>query len=261
MAFRCKIEFYLLVFAFWCDNLVMMSEHLEHYAPGYLVGKRIGVYDLDGCIVDSSARLKKYVDTSALAAGDLTTYTHSFYEYGQTSDGDVPITRGIMLVKALAEIYDVDVLVAITSRGEVGRAATVQWLAAHLPWAVGGELLIMHRERHFGRGKESLKRMLSEKQWGYTPSLSGRKIEEARWKGDIWFLDVEPGELFSPEKYKHAAMERLMAFSDVVFAVDDHPGIIQMYDEMGGFDSFRCVWDTVDCLTPAGDPRTLKTKV
>ena len=52
----------------------------------------------------------------------------------------------------------------------------------------------------------------------------------------------------------------LRLFSDVVFAVDDHPGIIQMYDELGGFDSFRCVWDKVDCLTPAGDPRTLEHK-
>lgn len=236
----------------------MMLEHLEHYTPGYLVGKRIGVYDLDGCVVDSSARLKKHVDIAAFTSGDLTSYTHSFYQYGQTSDGDVPIARGIMLVKSLAEIYDVDVLVALTSRGEVGRPATEHWLSSHLPWATGGELLIMHRERHFGHGVDSLHRMLSQKQWGYTPSLSGRCIDEVRWDGDTWFLDVLPGELFSPERYKRAAIERIQAFSEVVFAVDDHPGIIEMYDGMG-FDSFRCLWNSVDCLTPAGDSRVLHT--
>lgn len=235
----------------------MSEKYLPHYGPGYLQGKRIGVYDLDGCVVDSSNRLKKYVNTAALVAGDLTAYTHSFYDYGQVSDGDVPISKGIMLVQALSEMYHVDCLVALTSRGEVGRQATEDWLAANMPWSTGGELLVMHRERHFGRGLESLSRGTSEKSWGYTPALSGRKVEQARWEGDIWFLDVEPGELFSPEQYKHHAMERLMAFNDVAFALDDHPGIIEMYDKLGGFDTFRCVWDTIDCLTPAGDPRSL----
>lgn len=233
-----------------------MSENQAHREPGYLLGKRIGVYDLDGCVVDSSARLKAHVDTAALASGDLTKYTHGFYQYGQTSVGDVPIPRGIMLVQALAEIYRVDVLVALTSRGEVGRPATEAWLRSNMPWATGGELLIMHRERHFGRGQASLDRVIGQKQWGYTPDLSGRSADEARWTGDMWWLDVLPGELFSPEKYKKAAMEQLMAFSEVAFAVDDHPGIIEMFDGMG-FDSFRVCWDSIDCLTPAGDPRTL----
>lgn len=239
--------------------MFMTYMNREHYNPGYLVGKRVGVYDLDGCIVDSSARLRKYVDIDALSSGDHTSYTHSFFKYGQTSDGDVPITRGIMLVKSLAEIYDVDVLVALTSRGECGRSATESWLSSHLPWATGGELLIMHHERHFGHGSDSLRRMLSQSQWGYGPGLSGRTFDEARWDGDNWYLDVLPDELFSPERYKKCAMEHLRVFCDVVFAIDDHPGIIQMYDGMG-FDSFRCVWDSIDCLTPAGDPRVLETK-
>lgn len=233
-----------------------MLVNLNQHTPGYLVGKRIGVYDLDGCVVDSSVRLKKHVNTAALAAGDLTTYTHSFYEYGQTTEGDVPITRGIMLVQALAEIYRVDALLALTSRGAVGRDATEQWLAANMPWATGGELLIMHHERHFGRGHESLERVLTQQQWGYTPGLSGRILGEEYWRDDIWFLNVLPGELFSPAKYKKHAMEQLMTWCDVVFAVDDHPGIIETYDGMG-FDSFRTIWSSIDCLTPAGDSRVL----
>jgi hypothetical protein len=223
---------------------------------GSLDGKRVGVYDLDGCVVDSSGRLRSCVNTQALTAGDLTSYTHSFYNYGKTCEGDVLIENGVKLVYALSQIYNVDVLVALTSRGQCGRAATESWLEENLPWQTGGELLVMHRERHFGRGAESLDSVVNKNQWGYSPALSGRSVDEARWDGDMWYLDVLPGELFSPEKYKEAAIKNLQKRCEVLFAVDDHPGIIEMYDGMG-FDSFRCVWDSVDCLTPAGDPRVL----
>ncbi|MBS1722570.1 MAG: hypothetical protein JSS66_06125 [Armatimonadetes bacterium] len=237
---------------------------LPQYSPGYLLGKRIGVYDLDGCVVDSSARLRKYVDTAALARGDYTAYTHSFYEYGQTTEGDVPISRGVMLVQALAELYRVDALVALTSRGEVGRGPTESWLAAHMPWATGGELLMMHRERHFGKselgGVGSWLDPRDKVRWGYDPDvLSEHSDGDVFFDTDrgLWTLPVKSkDELFSPSRYKKHAMERLCSWCDVAFAVDDHPEIIETYDGMG-FDSFRVVWSSVDCLTPAGDPRSI----
>lgn len=220
------------------------------------MGERVGIYDLDGCVVDSSARLKKFVDLEAKARGDMTGYTHSFYYYGQTTEGDVPLVRGILAVAALAEVYRVDRLVAVTSRGASGREPTEAWLAKNLPWATGGDLLMMHRERHFGRGVDSLSYAMSKRSWGYddlyrvVPDPS-----EVTWEGDTWFVPFKgQHELFDPVAYKRAVLRRLRENYDVAFAADDHPDICNMYQDEG-LDTFRFQFGDTDCLTPAGDPR------
>lgn len=224
--------------------------------------RRIGVFDLDGCVVDSSARLKKHVNTDALNEGNYTDYIHSFYEYGQSCEGDVAITKGIMFVQQLAAMYQVDDLVALTSRGELGRSATEAWLRHHIPWATGGDLLVMHRELHFGKAKDrsveqydSIIQHANSDLWGYVAGRSRSHRRKVTYAGDLWMMNVGgDDELFSPPLYKVKAMEHLMKTHDVVFAVDDHPQIIEAFDGMP-FDSFRVMWAGVDCLTPAGDTR------
>jgi hypothetical protein len=217
--------------------------------------ERIGIYDLDGCVVDSSARLKKYVDLEAKSRGDMTSYTHSFYWYGQTTEGDLPITKGILMVQTLAQLFNVQHLMAVTSRGASGREPTEAWLRHHLPWATGGEHLMMHRERHFGRGVDSLSYAMNKRSWGYEDNRVIPDPAEVTWEGDAWFVPFKGAhELFDAVAYKRAVLTKLRENFDVVFAVDDHPDICNMYQDEG-VDTIHFQFGDTDCLTPAGDPR------
>lgn len=207
-------------------------------------------------MVDSSARLRKFVDLDAKARGDMTAYTHSFYQYGQTTEGDCPIVKGIMTIDALAKVYRVDRLIAVTSRGASGRGPTEAWLCRHLPWPTGGELLMMHRERHFGRGVDSLSYAAQKKSWGYDDLYHVvPDPAEVTWEGDAWFVPFKgQHELFDAVAYKRAVLRRLCQDHDVAFAVDDHPEICNMYQDEG-VDTYHFQFGDTDCLTPAGDPR------
>lgn len=192
---------------------------------------RIGIYDIDGCVADSTKRLRKYIDTEALRNGDYTKFVHSFLPYSLSNEGDVKIPQGAACIEKLAEIYQVDKLVALTARDDVGRKETIDWLQENLPWDVSESDVIMHYGRHFGRGEAALARALNVLgHWGYVDFDTEPKKREVEWEGDIWKLPCySREELFSSVSYKRGALAHLREKYDVAFAVDDNPGIVEMY--------------------------------
>ena len=90
------------------------------------------IYDIDGVAADSRARSAKHIDYAAEARGDHDAFKESLLRWGETTDGDTPIPQGYGLIAALHYLHKPDALIALTSRGEGGRAATLAWLRANL---------------------------------------------------------------------------------------------------------------------------------
>jgi len=182
---------------------------------------------------------------------DRNAYTWSFFEYGQTTEGDVPIVNGIAVIGAIAAGLHVDTMIAVTSRGTTGRVFTEEWMRVNLPWATGGDLLVMHTERHYGFGPAPKEGRVS---WGYDLPRRTDHINVTSNQG-VWFLPVSgEDDLFNPVEYKRGALRWLLREYDIVMAIDDHPDIVSMY-EQEGVSAVRLMLAGVDCLTHAGDSK------
>lgn len=177
------------------------------------------IYDLDGLVVDSSARLRSYVDHSAQSKGDFETYYTGLYHWSQTTEGDEPIAAGIVLVQSLINHLRPDRVLALTARGEEGRTPTLAWMQQNLPWNPCSEDLIM------GEGR--------------FPDASGRVYNSLARN-------------LHAVEHKHEKILLLQSQYRILFALDDHPGICKMYQDMG-VPTLQALWPNIDCLTPAGD--------
>ena len=180
---------------------------------------RLMIYDMDGCVVDSSVRLTQTVDIAALERGDYQSYCNSFEKYNETLDGDVPIPLGIAMVASLRQELSVDRTVALTARGDGGRVLTLGQLCAYMPWRVEEEDLLMRPSRQ----KDA--------------------------EGNFWSHGMPK---FDAVDYKRGVTLKLMETYDVVCAVDDHSLIIEMYRSLG-INAIHMQHEGIDCLSAAGD--------
>ena len=180
---------------------------------------RLLIYDLDGCVIDSSARLKRTVDVGALERDDYQGYVNSFNEYHKDVDGDQPIPLGIKLVACLRETLCADRVVALTSRGIESFELTLGQLRSYMPWEILSSDLLMRptwpKDEH----------------------------------GNMWSLGMPK---FNPVDYKRDVTMSLMGSYDVICAVDDHALIIAMYRALG-INAVHLQHADIDCLSVAGD--------
>jgi FMN phosphatase YigB (HAD superfamily) len=174
------------------------------------------VFDLDGCVVDSSDRLRRYVDSQAWDEGDYTRYYNSFRIYGSSTEGDMPILKGIEILNENIAAYKPDRIVALTSRGEYGREHTLKWIRENIDPLFENRNLIMN---------DWLSRM-----------------------NGVW---AEEYGHFSHTQYKSEKIGELMAEYEVVLVIDDHPDICEAYRDLG-LNTLELKFDDVDCITMQG---------
>lgn len=174
---------------------------------------RVLICDIDGVLCDSSKRQKKYCDPSALLENDLDRWHKSLDGYSSTTEDDVPIYKGILLLRSLIPIFSIKRVLYLTARDELGFDLTLSWLQDNVDFKISRDDLFM-RPHHDPRSPSHLKK-------------------------DI-ILSLK-------EKF------------DIVFALDDHPGICDTYTSIG-IDNLQVNYSSIDCLTHVGDPRMLHAR-
>lgn len=152
------------------------------------------IYDIDGVLVNSSERLKKYIKVECLRANDYWGYARSLLEYSKTVEGDTIIQEGIQLINLLSK--GVDHCIGLTSRGEFSREATETFLHPHLDFKIE---LVMRKELFY--------------------SL----------EGDI----IDSSARFIAAPYKKKMAKSLMALYDIKLAIDDNIELCEMYNSLG----------------------------
>lgn len=177
------------------------------------------IFDIDGVVCDSSVRLSKYSDESALVRGDYNAFRASMHAYGLASvEDDVPIAPGIDLFHSLRNFYNPERVIFLTSRGGVGRVNTLKWLRDYVVPDFSGEDLIM------------------------------RPVDIEYEPGVFW----REGDMkFSATDFKRWEVLRLLGDYDVMMAVDDHLPICEMYESLG-INALHVKFPGIDCITGSG---------
>ena len=102
------------------------------------------IFDLDGCLADSSKRFKR-LDLEAFEKRDVEAFKKSVILYNEDCDGDEVIDLGVDLFIWMVSFYKPDRVFFLTARGEGGRESTMNWLKDENIWDENCEL-IMHTE-------------------------------------------------------------------------------------------------------------------
>lgn len=170
------------------------------------------IYDLDGTVVDSTARIMKYLDLDAKARGDHEAYRKSHIGYASTTEGDVVIPSGVRLVQALIQAHNA-VPIALTSRGNDGRGPTLRFLQQHMPWIVRDWFLYMRPERRDDP----------------TDSL---------WRG-------------THAEVKAWALDSIEKEFEVIAVIDDNPHVCEMVQKRGLL-AIQVYHPGINCLNPTG---------
>jgi hypothetical protein len=106
--------------------------------------KKALIFDLDGCLVNSSARFKR-LNLDAYNRRDINAWTKSVQWYNADWRGDEVIELGVDLLDMLCSFYKPDRVFFITARGAGGYAPTFMWLQDEGIWDEDC-MLIMHPE-------------------------------------------------------------------------------------------------------------------
>lgn len=183
---------------------------------------RLLICDIDGVVCDSSSRQAKYSDLDALKRGDHNAFRISMNAYNSTTEGDITIDRGVMLLNHLCSAYAIDRTVFLTARGEIGRPTTLAWLRREVRAHVSSDDLIMREEQ---------------------PEI----------RPGVWWEPGMPN--FSSVEQKRTETLKLMKDFEVYLALDDKPDIIAMYQEIE-VNALMVCWSNIDCLTLVGDARS-----
>ena len=78
------------------------------------------IYDIDGCIVDSSARYNATNCQQCLENNDYNEFRKEIMKYVSHTNGDKILYDGISLIHNLYLMYEIDRMVAVTARNEIG---------------------------------------------------------------------------------------------------------------------------------------------
>jgi len=181
---------------------------------------KICIYDIDGVVVNSQDRYLRSGGTQAMAEKDYNAFRQCLANYNKDTEGDIPLYQSIEILNNLRQTMKIEHMVAITARGEEGKGPTLKFLKEHMPWEVNESLLYMRPSY---------------------PEIT---------PGVFW----QPGmPKFSSIDYKRKIALELMTKYDILFAVDDHVDIVEMYWELGIYS--MCM------LVPGVNQETRKKKV
>lgn len=180
---------------------------------------KVIVFDIDGVVCDSSARIHKYSDYKAFERGDYNAFRVSMRAYNTAPvDEDIPIEHGIKLLHSLLHFHNPEHFTFLTSRGNESRANTLGWLREHVFSWLTDDNLIMRPE--------------------YIETEPG-----------VFWREGEPK--FCHVQFKREETLKLAQKFDVVMAADDHLPICEMYQELG-VPALHVKFPGVDCLSKAG---------
>jgi len=108
--------------------------------------KPIGIiFDIDGCISESSKRFSK-LDITAALSGDKAKYIESIREYDKDCFEDSIIEPGLDLLIALTNFYNPEKIFFITARGGGNRGPALQWLKDENIWDDKCELIMREED-------------------------------------------------------------------------------------------------------------------
>jgi hypothetical protein len=177
------------------------------------------ICDIDGVVCDSSIRINRYTDYSALERGDYNAFRVSMRAYNTASlEDDIPIQSGIDLLNSLRNFYNPDRVVFLTSRGNESRANTLNWLRDNVDFNLRDEDLIMRPE--------------------YVESEPG-----------VFWRDGE--QKFCHLAFKGSVARELLRGFNILMALDDHLPLCEMYQGLG-IPAVCVKFPGVDCLTGIG---------
>lgn len=103
--------------------------------------KKAIIFDLDGCIVDSSQRFKR-LDLDAFDKKDKKAAIKSIAEYNKDCEGDLVIDKGVDLLYMLESNYRPNRVFFVTARGSYGFDPTLNWLKEENIWDDNYELIM-----------------------------------------------------------------------------------------------------------------------
>lgn len=184
---------------------------MHTYEP--LLADDVCIIDIDGVVCNSSVRQMRTIDGAALARGDLKAFRASLLIYGQTTDGDVLIPAGAMIVdmcRKYCSLRGACRIFYITSRNEWSREPTLNWLRQHDLFHLGDELFMQ-------------------------PVLPE--------DDDNWH---------NPAEYKEEIAQKLRREYNIQLAVDDNTDVCKMYQRIG-IPTMQARFPGIDCLTLVGD--------